>query len=133
MTDFLKDLGVKQKIMLLSGVSIFIAMVFLGVILNKVITDNVRNTFEDDAKVQAVQVDNTMNVFLMNLEAGLANLASEPAMRQGGDITKYMDGPAADSGEIAMDPMAKGGFEAATYQAFQRYAEAFNGTISTVS
>ena len=133
MSNFFRELGVKQKIMLLTGVSILIAMVSLGIVLNKVITDNVMETFTEDSKLQAVQVDNTMTGFLKDLEDGLVYLASDPVMRQGGNLTSYIDGEADASGMIPMDPMAKGGYEAAAFQSFERFVNAYQGSVSTIS
>ena len=133
MSNFFRELGVKQKIMLLTGVSILIAMVSLGIVLNKVITDNVMETFTEDSKLQAVQVDNTMTGFLKDLEDGLVYLASDPVIRQGGNLTSYIDGEADASGMIPMDPMAKGGYEAAAFQSFERFVNAYQGSVSTIS
>ena len=42
----------------------------------------------------------------------------------GGNITVYSDGEVDSKGKIAMDPVAKGGYELAAYDIFHRFAEA---------
>lgn len=133
MVDKIKNSSVKTKIMFLTGISIFIAMVSMGMVLNRMITNNERALFQEETRMQAVQVDNSMHIFMKGLQDGLENMANDPVMRQGGDITKYMDGNADSSGNIAMDPMAKGGYEAAAYDTFRRYVEANKGVVSVVS
>lgn len=133
MPEGMRDLGIKQKIMFLTGAVFIAAMLLLGIILNKVITDNARDTFEADSKVQAEQVDNAMNIFLDGLTNTLTNLANDPVVKQGGSITVYLDGEADAKGMIEMNPAAKGGYELALYQAFNRVADANKGTVSVVS
>ena len=57
-------------------------------------------------------------------------------LKQGGDITKYFDasaGTPGSDGMIAMDPAAKGGFEAQAYALFERFGQANKSTVSVVS
>jgi len=133
MFDYSRNASVKTKLMLLIGISVFVAMVTMGIILNRTITNHERETFQNETNLQAVQVDNTIHIFLDGLKAGLINMANDPAIRQGGNITVYIDGEADSSGNIPMDPMAKGGFEAATFDTFHRFVEANKGTVSVVS
>ena len=125
--------GIKGKIMLVTGACIVVAMLVLGVVLNKVITDNERKLFEEESNLQAAQVDNTVNIFLNGLRDGLVNMTNDPVLRQAGKITVYIDGPADASGNIAMEPEKKGGYEAAAYATFKRFVESNKGTVSVVS
>ncbi|MCR5176907.1 MAG: HAMP domain-containing protein [Anaerovibrio sp.] len=133
MAEYIKSLSVKMKIMLLTGITIFIAMVAMGIVLNRMITNNERDLFQEETKLQAVQVDTTMHIFLDGLRAGLVNIANDPLVRQGGNITVYIDGQTDSSGKIPMDPIAKGGYEAALFDSFHRFVEANKGSVSVVS
>ncbi len=133
MTHFKQDSSVKSKLMLVSGVTIFVAMLVMGIILNGIITNNQRESFHEETNLQAIQVDNTMNIFLEELRAGLVNMSNDPVLRAGGNITVYSDGEVDSKGMIAMDPAAKGGYELAAYEVFQRFAEANKGSVSVVS
>ncbi|WP_027407237.1 methyl-accepting chemotaxis protein [Anaerovibrio sp. RM50] len=133
MTHFKQDSSVKTKLMLVSGVTIFVAMLAMGIILNGIITNNQRESFHEETNLQAIQVDNTMNIFLEELRAGLVNMSNDPILRQGGNITVYSDGEVDAKGMIAMDPAAKGGYELAAYDIFKRFAEANKGSVSVVS
>ena len=70
MADFMKDSSVKTKLMLVAGVTIFIAMLVMGIVLNGIITSNQKDSFQEETNLQAVQVDNTMNIFLEGLRDG---------------------------------------------------------------
>lgn len=133
MSEFLKKMGVKQKIMVLTSGAFVLAMLVLGLVLNKVITDRETANFAKETTLQASQVDNTMDIFLNNLRDGLVTLANDPTLRQGGNITVYIDQPADDKGMIAMNPQAKGGFEAAAYDVFRRFGDAHKEAVSVVS
>lgn len=133
MADYLKNASVKTKLMLLIGISVFVAMVAMGVILNWTITSHERENFHAETNLQAVQVDNTIHIFLETLRSGLVNMTNDPIIRQGGNITVYIDGEADSSGKIAMDPVGKGGFEASAFDIFHRFVEANKGTVSVVS
>ena len=133
MSEFLKKMGVKQKIMVLTSGAFVLAMLVLGLVLNKVITDRETANFAEETTLQASQVDNTMDIFLNNLRDGLVTLANDPTLRQGGNITVYIDQPADDKGMIAMNPQAKGGFEAAAYDVFRRFGDAHKEAVSVVS
>ena len=133
MADFMKDASVKTKLMLVAGVTIFIAMLVMGIVLNGIITSNQKDSFQEETKLQAVQVDNTMHIFLEGLRDGLVNMSNDPVLRAGGNITVYSDGEVDSKGMIAMDPAAKGGYELAAYDVFHRFAEANKGSVSVVS
>ena len=133
MADFMKDSSVKTKLMLVAGVTIFIAMLVMGIVLNGIITSNQKDSFQEETNLQAVQVDNTMNIFLEGLRDGLVNMSNDPVLRAGGNITVYSDGEVDSKGMIAMDPAAKGGYELAAYDVFHRFAEANKGSVSVVS
>ncbi|MCR5756443.1 MAG: methyl-accepting chemotaxis protein [Selenomonas sp.] len=137
MSGLLDRLNVKQKIMVsVSGLFIVIMLV-LGIVLDRVITSNEMANFEEETVLQSTQVDNAMNLFLNGLRDGLINMANDPVLRNGGEITRYMDegvmATASSDGNIVMDPQAKGGFELAAYQLFQRFGEANKESVSVVS
>ena len=67
--------------MLVSGVTIFVAMLVMGIILNGIITNNQRESFHEETNLQAIQVDNTMNIFLEELRDGLVNMSNDPVLR----------------------------------------------------
>ncbi len=133
MGDLIKKMGVKQKIMVLTSVAFVIAMLVLGLVLNKVITNREMANFSQETVLQASQVDNTMNIFLNDLRDGLVTVKNDPAVRQGGNVTVYIDQPADAQGMVEMNPMAKGGYEAAAYDVFRRFGEAHKDVISVVS
>lgn len=129
--------NVKQKIMVSVSALFIIIMLILGIVLDRVITSNELANFEEETVLQSTQVDNAMNLFLNGLRDGLVNMANDPVLRNGGEITRYMDeavvATAASDGNIAMDPQAKGGFELAAYQLFQRFGEANKSSVSVIS
>lgn len=129
--------NVKQKIMVSVSVLFVVVMLVLGIVLDRVITSSEMSNFEEETDLQAAQVDNAMHLFLNGLRDGLVNMANDPVLRAGGEITRYMDADvaatAAADGNIAMDPQAKGGYELAAYQLFQRFGEANKGTVSVIS
>ncbi|BAL83296.1 putative methyl-accepting chemotaxis protein [Selenomonas ruminantium subsp. lactilytica TAM6421] len=137
MGGLLDRLNVKQKIMVSVSVLFIFVMAVLGLVLDGIITDSQMNNFEEEADLQSTQVDNAMDLFLIGLRDGLVNMANDPVLRAGGEITRYMDeavaATAASDGNIAMDPQAKGGFELAAYQVFQRFGESHKATVSVIS
>ena len=131
--ELLSRLSVRKKIMvLISGVFI-IVMLVLGIVLDRVITSNTLASFQEETDLQASQVDNTMNILLTTLRDELVNMAEDPVLKAGGQITVYKDGVTDGEGMIAMDPQAKGGFELAAYQLFQRFGEANKSSVSVIS
>ncbi len=133
MSSFLDGMSVKKKIMGLTTAALLVAMLALGIVLNRVITNNEHENFIHESVMQSEQVDNSMNLFLQSLVYGIKQVANDPAMRAGGDITKYMDGTPDASGMIAMDPMGKGGYEANAYGVFQRFGSAHKDWVSVIS
>lgn len=129
--------NVKQKIMVSVSVLFIIVMAVLGIVLDRIITNSQLANFEEEADLQSAQVDNAMHLFLNGLRDGLVNMANDPILRNGGEITRYMDetvaATAGADGMIAMDPQAKGGFELAAYQLFQRFGEANKSSVSVIS
>ena len=130
-------LNVKRKIMVSVSVLFVVVMLVLGFVLDRVITSSEMANFEEETNLQAAQVDNAMHLFLNGLRDGLVNMANDPILRQGGEITRYMDesvmAAASSDGNIVMDPQAKGGFELAAYQVFQRFGEANKTSVSVIS
>ena len=130
-------LNVKRKIMVSVSVLFVVVMLVLGFVLDRVITSSEMANFEEETDLQAAQVDNAMHLFLNGLRDGLVNMANDPILRQGGEITRYMDesvmAAASSDGNIVMDPQAKGGFELAAYQVFQRFGEANKTSVSVIS
>ena len=111
-------------------------LVVLGFVLNKVVTNTQMDAFAANSQLQAEQVDASMDTFLTGLRDGLVNMANDPVLKQGGDITKYFDasaGTPGSDGMIAMEPAAKGGFEAQAYALFERFGQANKSTVSVVS
>ncbi|SDO96957.1 methyl-accepting chemotaxis protein [Selenomonas ruminantium] len=137
MGGLLDRLNVKQKIMVSVSVLFIFVMAVLGFVLDGIITDSQMNNFEEEADLQSTQVDNAMDLFLIGLRDGLVNMANDPVLRAGGEITRYMDeavaATAASDGNITMDPQAKGGFELAAYQVFQRFGESHKTAVSVIS
>ena len=137
MGGLLDRFNVKQKIMVSVSVLFIFVMAVLGIVLDRIITNSEMANFEEEADLQSTQVDNAMNLFLNGLRDGLVNMANDPVLRTGGEITRYMDesvtATAASDGNIAMDPQAKGGFELAAYQIFQRFGEAHKAVVSVIS
>ncbi len=133
MGSLMKNMGVKQKIMVLTSGAFVVAMLVLGLVLNKVITNRETASFAEETALQATQVDNTMDIFLNDLRDGLVTIANDPAVRQGGNMTVYIDQPADAQGMIEMNPMAKGGYEAASYDVFRRFGESHKEAVSVVS
>ncbi len=133
MSSFLDGMSVKKKIMGLTTAALLVAMLALGIVLNRVITNNEHENFIHESVMQSEQVDNSMNLFLQSLVYGIKQVANDPVMRAGGDITKYMDGTPDPSGMIAMDPMGKGGYEANAYGVFQRFGSAHKDWVSVIS
>ena len=105
--------NVKQKIMVSVSVLFIVVMLVLGIVLDRIITNSQMANFEEEADLQSTQVDNAMHLFLNGLRDGLVNMANDPILRAGGEITRYTDpdviAKAASDGNIAMDPQAKGG------------------------
>ena len=130
-------LNVKRKIMVSVSILFVVVMLVLGFVLDRVITSSEMDNFEEETDLQAAQVDNAMHLFLNGLRDGLVNMANDPILRQGGEITRYMDesvmAAASSDGNIVMDPQAKGGFELAAYQVFQRFGEANKTSVSVIS
>lgn len=130
-------LNVKRKIMVSVSILFVVVMLVLGFVLDRVITSSEMANFEEETDLQAAQVDNAMHLFLNGLRDGLVNMANDPILRQGGEITRYMDesvmAAASSDGNIVMDPQAKGGFELAAYQVFQRFGEANKTSVSVIS
>ena len=83
--------------------------------------------------MQAEQVDNTMDLFLSGLRSDLVMLAESPVLKQGGNITVYIDQPADEKDMIPMTPQAKGGLEAAAYELFRQFGETHKDTVSVIS
>ncbi len=133
MSSFLDGMSVKKKIMGLTTAALLVAMLALGIVLNRVITNNEHENFIHESVMQSEQVDNSMNLFLQSLVYGIKQVANDPVMRACGDITKYMDGTPDASGMIAMDPMGKGGYEANAYGVFQRFGSAHKDWVSVIS
>ncbi|SHK65493.1 methyl-accepting chemotaxis sensory transducer with Cache sensor [Selenomonas ruminantium] len=137
MGGLLDRFNVKQKIMISVSVLFIFVMAVLGFVLDRIITNSQMANFEEEADLQSTQVDNAMDLFLNGLRDGLVNMANDPTLRAGGDITRYMDeavtATAASDGNIAMDPQAKGGFELAAYQVFQRFGESHKAAVSVIS
>ncbi len=133
MSSFLDGMSVKKKIMGLTTAALLVAMLALGIVLNRVITNNEHENFIHESVMQSEQVDNSMNLFLQSLVYGIKQVANDPVMRAGGDITKYMDGTPDASGMIAMDPMGKGDYEANAYGVFQRFGSAHKDWVSVIS
>ena len=133
MGDILSRFSVKKKIMVLISVLFVVVMLVLGVVLDRVITKSQMESFEEETTLQAIQVDASMDLFLRGLRDSVVNMANDPILRNGGNITVYIDGAAGADGMIAMDPQAKGGFELQAYQLFQRLAESHKESISVVS
>ena len=133
MSSFMDGISVKKKIMGLTTAALLVAMLALGIVLNRVITNNERDNFVHESITQTEEVDNTMNIFLQSLVYGIKQVANDPAMRAGGDITKYMDGTPDASGMIPMDPLGKGGYEANAYGVFQRFGVAHKDWVSVIS
>lgn len=133
MEELLSRMSVRKKIMvLISGVFI-IVMLALGIVLDRVITNNALDSFHEEANLQAAQVDNTMNMLLTTLRDGLVNMANDPVLKAGGNITVYKDGVTDGEGMIAMDPKAKGGFELAAYKIFERFGQSNKSSVSVIS
>ncbi len=130
-------LNVKRKIMVSVSILFVVVMLVLGFVLDRVITSSEMANFEEETDLQAAQVDNAMHLFLNGLRDGLVNMANDPILRQGGEITRYMDesvmAAASSDGNIVMDPQGKGGFELAAYQVFQRFGEANKTSVSVIS
>ncbi|WP_294144916.1 hypothetical protein [uncultured Selenomonas sp.] len=78
MEDFLGRLGVKQKIMVCVSAIFIVVLVVLGFVLNKVVTNTQMDTFASDSRLQAEQVDASMDTFLNGLRDGLVNMAKTP-------------------------------------------------------
>ena len=83
--------------------------------------------------MQAEQIDNTMDLFLSGLRSDLVMLAESPVLKQGGNITVYIDQPADEKDMIPMTPQAKGGLEAAAYELFRQFGETHKDTVSVIS
>ena len=133
MYEWMRRLSVKEKIMApLAGLVLVVFLVF-GFVLNNLITNNAMETFRADTERQVVQVDNAMDIFLNGLRDGLVNMANDPLLKQGGELTRYFEQTPGGDGMIAMEPAAKGGFEAQAYQLFQRYGEANKSAVSVIS
>ena len=133
MEEILSRFSVKKKIMVLISILFIVVMLSLGIVLDRVITKSEMQNFEEKTKMQAEQVDASMDLFLRGLRDSVKNMANDPILRNGGNITVYIDGAAGADGMIAMDPQAKGGFELQAYQLFQRLAESHKESISVVS
>ncbi|MBQ1866741.1 methyl-accepting chemotaxis protein, partial [Selenomonas sp.] len=137
MGGLLDRFNVKQKIMVSVSVLFIVVMAVLGIVLDRIVANSQMANFEEEADLQSAQVDNAMNLFLNGLRDGLVNMANDPILRAGGEITRYTDeavvATAGSDGMIAMDPQAKGGFELAAYQLFQRFGEANKGSVSVIS
>ena len=133
MGNWFSSASVRKKILLSVGGLFIVAFLVLGVVLNGILRSNALESYEQEANLQAAQVDNGMDLFLSGLRDGLVNMAEDPLLKQGGDITKYMNGDADASGMIAMDPVAKGGFEAQAYALFERFGQANKSTVSVIS
>ena len=133
MEEILSRFSVKQKIMVLISILFVAVMLGLGIVLDRVITKGEIAKFEEETELQAAQVDASMDLFLRGLRDTVVNMANDPVLRNGGNITVYIDGAAGPDGMIAMEPEAKGGFELQAYQMFKRLADAHKGTISVVS
>ena len=133
MEEILSRFSVKQKIMVLISILFVAVMLGLGIVLDRVITKGEIAKFEEETELQAAQVDASMDLFLRGLRDTVVNMANDPVLRNGGNITVYIDGAAGPDGMIAMEPEAKGGFELQAYQMFKRLADANKGTISVVS
>lgn len=133
MKEFFARLNVKKKIMVLISAVFIVMMLLLGIVLDRIITQEKMNNFIEETNLQATQVDNSMDIFLRGLRDGVVNMAQDPLLRNGGSITRYTEGEAGSDGMIVMDPQAKGGFELQAYQLFQRYAEANKAAISVIS
>ncbi len=133
MGNWFGGMNVRQKILFSVGGLFVVAFLVLGIVLNGILRSNALDSYEQEANLQAAQVDNGMDLFLSGLRDGLVNMAEDPLLKQGGDITKYMDGAADDTGMIAMDPAAKGGFEAQAYALFERFGQANKSTVSVIS
>lgn len=136
MYEFLGRFDIKQKIMGCMAVIFVVAMLVLAVVLNQIVARTETEAFSESASREAEQVDATVDTFLSGLKGGLVNLASDPLLRQGGELTRYMDasaGTPGSDGMIAMDPAAKGGFEAAAYQLFERFGQANKEAVSVIS
>ena len=137
MGGLLDRFNVKQKIMVSVSVLFIVVMAVLGIVLDRIVANSQMANFEEEADLQSAQVDNAMKLFLNGLRDGLVNMANDPILRAGGEITRYTDeavaATAGSDGMIAMDPQAKGGFELAAYQLFQRFGEANKGSVSVIS
>ena len=136
MEAFLGRLGVKQKIMVCVSAIFIVVLLVLGFALNKVVTDTQMEAFTAESQLQAEQVDASMDMFLEGLRDSLVNLAEDPVLKQGGEITRYFDASAGEPGSdgmIAMDPAAKGGFEAQAYALFERFGQAHKSSVSVIS
>ena len=136
MGNFFGRLGIKQKIMVCVTVIFVVAMLALAIVMSQLIAHNELEDFSENAGREAEQVDSTVATFIDGLKGGLVNLANDPLLRQGGTITRYMDesaGAPGSDGMIAMEPDAKGGFEAAAYHLFERYGQANKDAVSVIS
>ena len=136
MEHVLGKMGIKQKIMACVTLIFVVAMLALALIMNQLVVSNERLDFSASAGREAEQVDMMVATFIDGLKGGLVNLANDPLLRQGGTITRYMDASAGEPGAdgmIAMDPDAKGGFEASAYHLFERYGQANKDSVSVVS
>jgi methyl-accepting chemotaxis protein len=130
-----ENFGVKQKIIVLVSAVFVIAMLATGLVLNRVITKTEMEGFEEETTLQAVQVDNAMDIFLSGLRNNLVMLAENPVLKQGGEITTYFNSTIAPDakGMIPMDPAGRGGFEAAAYETFRQVGDTHKDTVSVIS
>ena len=103
-------------------------------VLNFIIVNHEEEKFVEDIRIESEQIDYSVRIFLSSLRDSLDLLAADPTLTAGGNITVYSkDMPTDAKGMIEMDPIAKGGYEAAAYDIFRRYGEKYHNSVSVVS
>lgn len=131
--SFFQRSGVKQKIMLVTSGILLVAMMVLWIVIDNIITNRELESFNDVATLQSRQADEIIDMMMNNMSASLETLAEDSELRNGGQITVYIDGTPDSSGMIPMNPEAAGGFEASIYRKFANTAKKMTPSISVVS
>lgn len=134
MKDLLENMGIKWKINLVIVSIVVVAMLIMGVVIDRIVANDVKKNFSDTSSREAKQVDNGIDNLYNMLKNNLVMIGENPLMKQGGQITVYIDKEPDKSGDmITMQPLAAGGFEADVYQLFTEYGKVHKDIVSVIS
>lgn len=134
MKNVFENMSVKKKIIVLLSVVFIVAMLSMGIVLDKIIAEKTQEDFIAATRREVEQVDNAIVLFLSNLKDNLKMIASNPTLKQAGNITVYTNAVSPDGSDmIPMEPLKKGGFEAEVYKIFEQFGESHQGVVSVVS